>query len=89
MFVVVFRFFPDFFRLLLKRRFLDPRRLFQQWLREVKLALGSMVISEFWSFWRKIEDASSKNVKDIVLDDAWWERVYLTIKVMDPIISLL
>jgi hypothetical protein len=24
-----------------------------------------------------------------MLDDAWWERVDLTIKIMDPIISLL
>ena len=48
-----------------------------------------MVISEFWSFWRKADQASSKKVKDTVLDDAWWERVDLTIKIMDPIISLL
>jgi hypothetical protein len=27
-------------------------------LREVKAALGSMVISEFWSFWRKTDQAS-------------------------------
>jgi hypothetical protein len=58
-------------------------------LREVKAALGSMVISEFWSFWRKTDQASSKKVKDTVLDDAWWERVDLTIKIMEPIISLL
>jgi hypothetical protein len=58
-------------------------------LREVKAALGSMVISKFWSFWRKTDQASSKKVKDTMLDDAWWERVDLTIKIMDPIISLL
>jgi hypothetical protein len=58
-------------------------------LREVKTALGSMVISEFWSFWRKTDQASSKKVKDTMLDDGWWERVDLTIKIMDPIISLL
>jgi hypothetical protein len=58
-------------------------------LREVKAALRSMVISKFWSFWRKTDQASSKKVKDTVLDDAWWERVDLTIKIMEPIISLL
>ena len=58
-------------------------------LREVKSALGSMVISEYWSFWRKTDQASSKRVKDTVLDDDWWERVDLTLKIMDPIISLL
>jgi hypothetical protein len=58
-------------------------------LREVKLTLGSMVISNFRSFWRKTDQASSKKVKYTMLDDAWWERVYLTIKIMDPIISLL
>jgi hypothetical protein len=58
-------------------------------LREVKAALGSIVILEFWSFWRKMDQASSKKVKDTVLDDAWWERVDLTIKIMEPIISLL
>jgi hypothetical protein len=58
-------------------------------LREVKSALGSMVISEYWSFWRKTDQASSKRVKDTVLDDGWWERVDLTLKIMDPIISLL
>jgi hypothetical protein len=58
-------------------------------LREVKSALGSMFILEYWSFWRKTDQASSKRVKDTVLDDGWWERVDLTIKIMDPIISLL
>jgi hypothetical protein len=58
-------------------------------LREVKTALRSMAILEFWSFWRKTNQASSKKVKDIVLDDAWWEKVDITIKIMDPIISLL
>jgi hypothetical protein len=38
-------------------------------LREVKAALWSMVISEFWSFWRKRDQASSKKIKDTVLDD--------------------
>jgi hypothetical protein len=51
-------------------------------LREVKAALRSMVISEFWYFWRKTEQASSKKVKDTVLDDACWERVDLTIKII-------
>jgi hypothetical protein len=58
-------------------------------LREVKPALGSMVILEFWFFWRKTDQASSKDVKDAMLDDAWWESVDLTIKIMDPITSLL
>ena len=58
-------------------------------LREVKAALGAMVISDLWSFWRKTDHAASKRVKDIVLDDGWWERVDLTIKIMGPTISLL
>jgi hypothetical protein len=57
--------------------------------REVKAALGSMVISEFWSFWRKTDQASSKKLKDTILDDDWWERVDITIKIMELIISLL
>jgi hypothetical protein len=58
-------------------------------LREVKVALGAMVISDLWSIWRKTDQAASKRVKDTVLDDGWWERVNLSIKIMDPIISLL
>jgi len=58
-------------------------------LREVKTALGCMVISEYWSFWRKTDQIASKKVKDTVLDDGWWEKVDLTIKIMEPIISLL
>jgi hypothetical protein len=53
-------------------------------LREVKTALGSMVISEFWSFWRKTNQTYSQKV-----NDGWWERVDLTIKIIDPVISLL
>ena len=56
-------------------------------LREVKTALGSMVNSEYWSFWRKTVQSASKKVKDTVLDDVWWERVDLTIKIMEPLIS--
>ena len=40
-------------------------------LREVKTALGSMVISEFWAFWRRTDQAASQKVKDRVLDDGW------------------
>ena len=58
-------------------------------LREVKTALGSMVISEYWSFWRKTDQSVSKKVKDTILDDVWWERLDLTIKIMEPFISLL
>ena len=58
-------------------------------LREVKTALGSMVISEYWSFWRMRDQSASKKVKDTVLDDVWWEGVDLTIKIMEPLISLL
>ena len=58
-------------------------------LREVKSTLRAMVISKLWSFWRKSNQTSSKKVKDIVLDDCCWKRVYLTIKIMDHIISLL
>jgi len=58
-------------------------------LREVKTALGSMVISEFWSFWRRTDQAASQKVKDRVLDDGWWDTVDLSIKIMEPIISLL
>jgi hypothetical protein len=57
--------------------------------REVKITIGAMVILEFWSFWRKTDQISSKKVKDTVLDDAWWESVDLIIKTMDPNISLL
>ena len=58
-------------------------------LREVKTALGSMVISEFWAFWRKTDHAASQKMKDRVLDDGWWDMVDLSIKIMEPIISLL
>ena len=58
-------------------------------LKEVKAALGAMVISDLWSFWRKTDQTASKKVKDIVLDDGWWERVDLIIKIMNPIISFL
>ena len=63
--------------------------IIQKRLREVKTALGAMVILEFWSFWRKKDQVASKRVKDTVLADAWWERVDLLIKIMDPIIALL
>ena len=58
-------------------------------LREVKTALGAMVISEFWSFWRKTDQTASKKVKDTMLDDIWWEKVDLVIQIMEPIISSL
>ena len=58
-------------------------------LKEVKTALRSMAISKYWSFWRKTDQSASKKVKDTVLEDVWWERVDLTIKIMEPLISLL
>ena len=36
-----------------------------------------------------MDQSASKKVKDTVLDDVWWERVDLTIKIMEPLISLL
>ena len=58
-------------------------------LREVKTTLGSMVISEFWSFWRRTDQVASQKVKDKVLDDGWWDTVDLSIKIIEPIIFLL
>ena len=59
-------------------------------MREVKIVLGAMVFSYFCSFWRKVDQVVSKKVKDIVLDDGWWERVDLSINTMNQyIISLL
>lgn len=56
---------------------------------EVKTNLGEIVILGFWSFGRKTNKATSKKVKDTVLDDTWWERVDINIKITDPIITLL
>ena len=36
-----------------------------------------------------MDQSASKKVKDTVLDDVWWERVDLTIEIMDPLISSL
>ena len=58
-------------------------------LREVKTALRSMVILGYWYFWRKTDQSASKKVKDTVLDVVWWERVDLTINIMDTLTSLL
>jgi hypothetical protein len=48
--------------------------------REVRTALRSMVISKYWSFWRNHDINASKKVKDIVLDDGWWEREILSLR---------
>ena len=58
-------------------------------LRKLKTALWTMVISQFWSFWRKTDHIASEKVKDTMLDDGWWERVGFTIKIMESVISLL
>ena len=58
-------------------------------LKEEKATLGAMVISDLWSFRRKTDQAASKKVKGTMLNDGWWERVDLTIKIMNPIISFL
>ena len=58
-------------------------------LREVKIALRSMVILEYWSFWRKTDQSASKKVKNTVLEDVWWERVDIAIKIIETLISLL
>ena len=39
-------------------------------------------------FLEKADQSALKKVKDTVLDDVWWERVYLTIKIIEPLISL-
>jgi hypothetical protein len=44
-----------------------------------------MVVLDLCSFCRKTDQAASKRVKDTVLDDGWWERVNLSIKIMDPV----
>ena len=36
-----------------------------------------------------MDQIASRKVKGTVLDEGWWERVGLTIKIMDPVISLL
>ena len=38
-------------------------------LREVKAALGAMVISNLWSYWRRTDQIASKKVEETILDD--------------------
>lgn len=54
-------------------------------LKEVNTALASTDISVYWALWIKQDLNASKRVNDTVLGDFCWERIDLTIKVMDRI----
>lgn len=55
----------------------------------MRKALEVMVIDKMWTFWRKIDINTSRKIKELVVDDSWWERIDFTLLIVEPIITLL
>ena len=41
----------------------------------IKRSLQSMIISEQWTSYKEDDVGKTKRVRDIILDDLWWDRI--------------
>ncbi|XP_057831543.1 uncharacterized protein LOC131042228 [Cryptomeria japonica] len=56
---------------------------------KVRQPLASMVISQSWSLWRQSNTERAANVKRMILDDTWWDRVEYLLSFTEPIMSMI
>ena len=56
---------------------------------KVREALSGMVISDLWSIWRQANSEKARNVKLLILDETWWDRVDYLLSFTEPIVSML
>ncbi|KAH9321348.1 hypothetical protein KI387_015987, partial [Taxus chinensis] len=52
---------------------------------KVRQALSGMVISDLWSIWRQTNSERARNVKLLILDETWWDRVDYLLSFTEPI----
>jgi hypothetical protein len=55
----------------------------------IKRSLQSMVISEEWTSYKEDDVGKATRVRDIILDDLWWDRVDYIILFTSPIYDML
>jgi len=60
---------------------------------EIKSALQQMVISDKWRVYREVRDDSptptAQIVKDLILNDVWWDKVDYILKITTPIYEMI
>ena len=57
--------------------------------KQLKKGLQEMVISDQWSSYKEDDVAKAKFVKDILLDDKWWDKVDYILSFTSPIYDVL
>jgi hypothetical protein len=55
----------------------------------IKRSLQSMVISEQWTSYKEDDVGKTTRVRDIILDDLWWDRVDYIILFTSPLYDML
>ncbi len=55
----------------------------------IKRSLQSMVISEQWTSYKEDDIGKATHVRDLILDDLWWDRVDYIILFTSPIYDML
>ena len=55
----------------------------------VREALAGMVIGQSWTQWRQSNTERATNVKKMILEDTWWERVEYLLSFTEPIMSMI
>jgi hypothetical protein len=55
----------------------------------IKGGLQTLVISEKWSTYREDDVAKAKTIKDLILDDIWWDKIDYALSFTAPIYDML
>ncbi|KAH9291975.1 hypothetical protein KI387_042840, partial [Taxus chinensis] len=56
---------------------------------KVREALMRMVTSNLWSVWRQSNTEGAQKVKNLILEDPWWDRVGYLLRFTEPIMSMI
>ena len=55
----------------------------------VRETLAGMVIGQGWIQWRQSNTERATNVKKMILENTWWERVEYLLSFTEPIMSMI
>ncbi|KAG4991493.1 hypothetical protein JHK82_025010 [Glycine max] len=58
-------------------------------LKLLKRCLQNMVISDHWNSYREDDVRKAAHVKELILNDIWWDKVDYILSFMDPIYSMI
>ena len=56
---------------------------------DIKEALVQMVVHQNWASYKEVQPASSQRVKELILNDLWWDKLTYIVSFLVPIYNMI